>query len=40
MTRIEGLTWLDRLKNSQDKTIREMAYNRLLELLSLLLPED
>ena len=40
MTRTEALSWLDRLLNSPDHTVRQMAYNRLRELLTLLLPEE
>lgn len=38
MTQQEALKWLDRLKNSKSKQMREMAYNRLKELLLVLLP--
>jgi len=39
MTKQEALTWLDRLKDSKSKKVRQMAYNRLKELLSALLPD-
>lgn len=39
MKKKEALAWLDRLYNSKSKAIREMAYNRLKELIKVLLPE-
>lgn len=39
MKKEEAVKWLDRLKNSKSKIIRQMAYNRLKELLNLLLPD-
>ncbi len=40
MTRKDALAWLQRLLKSKSEVVREIAYNRLRELLIVLLPED
>ena len=40
MKRSEALAWLNRLLKSKNEQVRQMAYSRLHELLTLLLPED
>lgn len=38
MTKEEAMIWLDRLYKSKSEKVREMAYNRIKELLNVLLP--
>lgn len=40
MTSTEALKWLDILNTSRKPAMREMAYNRLRELITLLLPHE
>ena len=40
MTKDEALKWLMRLYTSKNHLVKQMAYNRLRELLTLLLPES